>query len=79
MAVPDPVYLYHITHVGNLPLITRAGGLRCCSELRQGNVQYTDMAIKGIRIGDQFPRSRNRGINPRLRPVLLWPTGTDLT
>ena len=42
--VPDPTFIYHFTHINNLPLILAAGGLRTCGALRQAGVNYQDVA-----------------------------------
>jgi len=46
--VPQPTYIYHITHGANLPLILRAGGLRTCRALHDENVSYTDVAYQTL-------------------------------
>jgi ssDNA thymidine ADP-ribosyltransferase, DarT len=42
--IPQPVYIYHITHVNNLSSIITDGGLRTCCDLRDAGVNYTDIA-----------------------------------
>jgi hypothetical protein len=42
--IPQPVYIYHITHVNNLSSIITDGGLRTCCDLRNKGVNYTDIA-----------------------------------
>lgn len=46
--IPQPTYIYHITHAGNLPLILAACGLRTCAALRAENVSYTDIAYQTL-------------------------------
>ncbi len=42
--VPTPTYIYHMTHLGNLPGILQAGGLLPHRRLRGGGLPYTDIA-----------------------------------
>ncbi len=46
MAVPDPVYLYHITHVDNLPGIIESGGLLANNNVAGGG--YVNIAHESI-------------------------------
>jgi hypothetical protein len=46
--IPQPIYIYHITHVNNLSSIIADGGLRTCCDLRQAGVNYTDIAHETI-------------------------------
>ena len=46
--IPRPTYIYHITHVKNLPLILAAGGLRTCKTLRSEQTSYTDIAYQTL-------------------------------
>ncbi len=46
MDVPDPVYLYHITHVDNLPSIIEAGGLLANNSVAEGG--YVNIAHESI-------------------------------
>lgn len=46
--VPQPTYIYHITHVNNLPMILAAGGLRTCRALRAEQANYTDIAYQTL-------------------------------
>lgn len=41
---PQPTYIFHITHVNNLPSIIANGGLHTCGTLRQAGVSYRDIA-----------------------------------
>ncbi|ERT08755.1 putative lipoprotein [Lyngbya aestuarii BL J] len=40
--------IYHITHIDNLVSILSSGGLIACSQLRQQQVNYTDLAHENI-------------------------------
>jgi|GEM_PF-4028166 len=40
--------IYHITHIDNLVSIISSGGLIACSQLRQQQVRYTDIAHQNI-------------------------------
>jgi hypothetical protein len=46
--VPNPTFLYHFTHINNLPLILAADGLRTCGSLRQAGVNYKDVAYSTL-------------------------------
>lgn len=46
--VPQRVLLYHITHVENLASIIQSGGLHAYKELRQGSIDYTNIAYQHI-------------------------------
>ncbi len=46
MAIPDPVYLYHITHVDNLAGILRSGGLLANNRVPPGS--YIDISHETI-------------------------------
>ncbi len=46
--IPRPTYVYHITHLKNLPLILAAGGLRTCRTLRSEQASYTDIAYQTL-------------------------------
>jgi hypothetical protein len=43
-----PTSIYHITHINNLALIINSGGLMACSNLRQQQAKYTDIAYEQI-------------------------------
>jgi hypothetical protein len=43
-----PTSIYHITHIDNLVSILNSGGLISCSELRQQQTNYTDVAHQTI-------------------------------
>ena len=42
--IPQPTFVFHFTHINNLPLILADGGLRTCGALRQAGVNYKDVA-----------------------------------
>jgi len=50
MAVPDPVYLYHITHVDNLPGIIEAGGLLANNSVAENG--YVNIAHESIQLAN---------------------------
>lgn len=41
-------FIYHITHINNLPLILNSGGLVAKHRLRQQQINYIDIAYEGI-------------------------------
>ncbi len=43
-----PTLIYHITHLDNLSSILNSGGLIACNDLRQQQVNYTDIAHQTI-------------------------------
>ncbi len=43
-----PTPIYHITHVDNLSSIINSGGLIACTQLRQQQINYTDIAHEQI-------------------------------
>jgi hypothetical protein len=45
---PDPVLLYHITHLDNLPGILRTGCLHCHRQLHQAGQHPVNIAYQGI-------------------------------
>ncbi len=45
---PDPVLLYHITHLDNLPGILRAGCLHCYRQMSDGGLHPVNIAYPGI-------------------------------
>lgn len=45
---PDPVLLYHITHLDNLPGILRAGCLHCNRQMSDGGLHPVNIAYPGI-------------------------------
>ena len=47
-APPNPVLLYHITHLDNLPGILQAGCLRCQRQLGQAGLHPVNIAYQGI-------------------------------
>jgi hypothetical protein len=48
MSVPENVYLYHLTSVGNLPSIVKNGGLRCKNQLIQDDTDHQNIAYRDI-------------------------------
>jgi ssDNA thymidine ADP-ribosyltransferase, DarT len=46
--VPQPTYLYHITHFDNLRAMIADGGLRTCGELRRTRTGYKDIAYSTL-------------------------------
>jgi hypothetical protein len=48
LPAPQPTYIYHITHIRNLPSILARGGLLACGDLRRLDVGYTDIAHQHI-------------------------------
>lgn len=46
--VPNPIYIYHITHVNNLPKIIQAGGLKSKSQI--SNNEYTNIAHNTVQL-----------------------------
>ena len=46
--IPPPTYIYHITHVNNLPQVLAAGGLQTCRTLRAAQTSYTDIAYQTL-------------------------------
>ena len=46
--VPHPTFIFHFTHINNLPLILADGGLQTCGALRQAGVNYKDVAYSGL-------------------------------
>jgi len=56
MPVPDPVYIYHITHIDNLPGIIEAGGLLANnSAAENGFVNIAHESIQQRRHSKQVP------------------------
>jgi hypothetical protein len=45
---PSPIWIYHITHIGNLPDIIQRGGLFANSALSQIHANYHDLAHQSI-------------------------------
>lgn len=46
--VPNPTFIFHFTHIHNLPRILADGGLRTCGALRQAGVNYKDVAYSTL-------------------------------
>lgn len=46
--IPNPTFIYHFTHINNLPLILADGGLRPCGALRRAGVNYKDVAYSTL-------------------------------
>ena len=46
--VPDPVLLYHITHLDNLRGILRGGCLSCYRQMNDGGLHPVNIAYPGI-------------------------------
>ncbi|MGB9439621.1 MAG: DUF4433 domain-containing protein, partial [Desulfobacterales bacterium] len=45
---PNPVQLYHITHVDNLIEIINGGGLMANSQIQRGSINFKNIAYDGI-------------------------------
>lgn len=48
MAIPEPIFLYHITHIRNLASIIESGGILAHSEVRRRTAGYVDIAHDSI-------------------------------
>lgn len=48
MVAPEPTFVYHFTHIKNLPSILTAGELQSLSAMREANINHTSIAYESV-------------------------------